>query len=115
MRPCRHTIGGALQEQWRRHLCGLCLTLRDEAGQGARVLTGYDVLLPSVLVEAQAGPSPTTTAGRCPLRGFATADVLARDSPAMRVAAATALLSGSAALEDKVADHDIPCPTHGWR
>ena len=112
VRPCRHTVGGALQEQWRRHLCGLCLALRDEAGQGARVLTGYDVLLPSVLVDAQAGQSPTTKAGRCPLRGFATADVLAHDSPAMRVAAATALLSGSAALEDKVADHDIPRPTH---
>ncbi|MDQ1398241.1 MAG: hypothetical protein QOK20_173, partial [Acidimicrobiaceae bacterium] len=65
-----------LREQWRSHLCGLCLTLRDVAGQGSRVLTGYDVLLPSVLVEAQAGRSATTTAAPCPLRGFRTAEVL---------------------------------------
>ncbi|MDQ1376820.1 MAG: hypothetical protein QOE15_993, partial [Acidimicrobiaceae bacterium] len=37
----------------------------------SRVLTGYDVLLPSVLVEAQAGRSATTTAAPCPLRDFA--------------------------------------------
>jgi hypothetical protein len=97
-----------LREQWRSHLCGLCLTLRDVAGQGSRVLTGYDVLLPSVLVEAQAGRSATTTAAPCPLRGFRTAEVLLSTSPAMQVAAATALLTGAAGLEDKVADGDIP-------
>ena len=60
VRPCRHRLGPELQERWRAHLCGLCLTLRDEAGQSARVLTGYDALLLSVLVEAQAGVLPTT-------------------------------------------------------
>src|SRR5207248_8123442 len=79
VRPCRHGLGPELQERWRAHLCGLCLTLRDEAGQSARVLTGYDALLLSVLVEAQAGVLPTTTAGRCPLRGMRTAEVVRGD------------------------------------
>ena len=44
IRPCRHRLGPELQERWQAHLCGLCLRLRDEAGQSARVLTGYDAL-----------------------------------------------------------------------
>ena len=51
MRPCRHSLGPELTARWQAHLCGLCLTLRDTAGQAQRVLTGYDVLLLSVLVE----------------------------------------------------------------
>ena len=35
------------------HPCGLCLTLRDTAGQAQRVLTGYDVLLLSVLLGSE--------------------------------------------------------------
>ncbi|MDX6254058.1 MAG: hypothetical protein QOJ11_392 [Frankiales bacterium] len=75
------------------------------------MLTGYDALLLSVLVEAQAGRQETRTAGRCPLRGLRTAEVLRSDTPAMRLAAAGTLLTGSAGLRDKVADRDLPYGT----
>ena len=93
MRPCRTHLGPELFERWQAHLCGLCLTLRDEVGQPERVLTGYDVLLLSVLVEAQAGTVETTTAAPCPLRGFTRATVVASTSDAGRLAAAGALVS----------------------
>lgn len=108
--PCRRHLGPELHARWRAHLCGLCLTLRDSAGQAARVLTGYDVLLVPVLVEAQAGRLPTTTAGPCALRGMRSAEVVASHTPAMQLGATAALLAGSAGLEDKVADGDIPAP-----
>jgi hypothetical protein len=90
------------------HLCGLCLGLRDTAGQSARVLTGYDVLLVSVLAEAQAGRLTTTAAGACPLRGFRTAQVVDSATPAARAAVAAALVVGEAGLTDKVDDGDVP-------
>lgn len=108
VRPCRRRLGAELHERWRSHLCGLCLTLRDNAGQTARLLTGYDLLLVPVLVEAQAGRQPTTVAGRCPLRGMQTADVVSATTPAMRLGAAAALLTGAAGLADKLADGDLP-------
>ncbi|MGN6334382.1 MAG: DUF5685 family protein [Motilibacteraceae bacterium] len=107
LRPCRHQLDPQLRERWRAHLCGLCLTLRDTAGQAARVLTGYDVLLLSVLVEAQLGELPREQAGPCPLRGFARASVVAASSNGARLAAAGALLAGAAGLEDKVEDGDV--------
>jgi hypothetical protein len=110
VRPCRHEMSSELRERWRGHLCGLCLTLRDEGGQSARVLTGYDVLLLSVLVEAQTGRLPSTTAGPCVLRGMRTATVIRSDTPAMQLAAAGSLLAGAAGLADKVSDRDIPGP-----
>jgi hypothetical protein len=108
VRPCRTHLGPDLFVRWQAHLCGLCLTLRDEVGQAERVLTGYDVLLLSVLVEAQAGTVETTTAAPCPLRGFTRATVVASTSDAGRLAAAGALVSAAAGLADKVADGDIP-------
>ena len=110
VRPCRHHLGPELHARWQAHLCGLCLTLRDAVGQPERVLTGYDVLLLSVLVEAQAGAVETTTAAPCPLRGFSRATVVASNSPAGRLAAAGALVSAAAGLADKVVDDDLPRP-----
>lgn len=109
-RPCRHGLRPELHERWRAHLCGLCLTLRDQAGQAARVLTGYDLLLLSALVEAQAGRADTVTAAPCALRGFRRAQVIPSDASGARLAAAASLLAGEAALEDKVRDGDIPGP-----
>lgn len=58
----------ALFKEWMAHLCGLCLTLRGEHGQAARLVTNYDGLLVSVLVEAGAvtvaGTAAVSTAGR---------------------------------------------------
>ena len=110
VRPCRQHLGPDLHARWQAHLCGLCLTLRDVVGQPERVLTGYDVLLLSVLVEAQVGQVATTTAAPCPLRGFTRATVVASDSDAGRLAAAGALVSAAAGLADKVVDDDLPRP-----
>jgi len=110
VRPCREHLGAELGPRWQAHLCGLCLTLRDVAGQPERILTGYDVLLLSVLVEAQAGQVETTRAGACPLRGFRPATVVASSSDAVRLAAAGALLTAAAGLVDKLEDDDLPRP-----
>lgn len=108
MRPCKSSLGPDLHARWQAHLCGLCLTLREVGGQAERVLTGYDVLLLSVLVEAQAGQVETTTAAPCPLRGFTRATVVASTSDAGRLAAAGALLTAGAGLTDKADDGDVP-------
>lgn len=39
LRPCRHHLTPELHALWSAHLCGLCTTLRDEAGQLARATT----------------------------------------------------------------------------
>ncbi|MGW4108178.1 DUF5685 family protein, partial [Streptomyces sp. NPDC004976] len=49
VRPCRHRLGEKLTAQWMAHLCGLCLALRGDHGQLARIVTNYDGLLISVL------------------------------------------------------------------
>ena len=113
VRPCREHLGPDLHARWQAHLCGLCLTLRDVAGQAERALTGYDVLLLSVLVEAQAGQVETTTAAPCPLRGFTRATVVASTTDAARLAAAGALLTGGAGLCDKADDGDLPRAARG--
>jgi len=88
------------------HLCGLCLALRKDHGQFARVVTNYDGLLISVLTEAQAAKATggRRTAGPCPLRGMRTASV-ARGEGA-RLAAAVSLVLASAKVRDHVADGD---------
>ncbi len=107
VRPCSRHLGPELHARWQSHLCGLCLTLRDLVGQPERALTGFDVLLLSVLVEAQAGRVETTQAAPCPLRGMRGAGVVASSSSAAQLAAAGALLGGSAALTDKLDDGDL--------
>ncbi|GEC06671.1 hypothetical protein SSP24_43260 [Streptomyces spinoverrucosus] len=108
VRPCRHRLGERLKTEWMAHLCGLCLALRGDHGQFARVVTNYDGLLVSVLTEAQAGPTERggwrRTAGPCPLRGMRTASV-ARGEGA-RLAAAVSLVLASAKVRDHVADGD---------
>ncbi len=88
------------------HLCGLCLALRGDHGQFARIVTNYDGLLVSVLTEAQSGPAPGSrrTAGPCPLRGMRTAAVAKGEGA--RLAAAVSLVLASAKVRDHVADRD---------
>ncbi|MGK5450384.1 DUF5685 family protein [Streptomyces radiopugnans] len=110
IRPCRHRLGERLLTAWTAHLCGLCLALRGDHGQFARVVTNYDGLVVSALTEAQtarpAGGSGALrrTAGPCPLRGMRTASV-ARGEGA-RLAAAVSLVLASAKVRDHVADGD---------
>ncbi|MGY3200762.1 DUF5685 family protein [Streptomyces sp. TE5632] len=106
VRPCRHRLGERLTTQWTAHLCGLCLALRGDHGQLARVVTNYDGLLVSVLTEAQAmrADAGRRTAGPCPLRGMRTASVAHGEGA--RLAAAVSLVLASAKVRDHVADGD---------
>ncbi len=105
LRPCRHTLPDELATVWMSHLCGLCLALRDDHGQMARVATNYDGLVISALMAAQAAPGAgTRTAGPCPLRGMRRADV-ARGEGA-RLAAAVSLMLASTKVDDHVSDGD---------
>nr|WP_244328811.1 DUF5685 family protein [Streptomyces marokkonensis] len=106
VRPCRHRLGEKLTAQWMAHLCGLCLALRGDHGQLARIVTNYDGLLISVLTEAQSGSAEAgrRTAGPCPLRGMRTASVAHGEGA--RLAAAVSLVLASAKVRDHVADGD---------
>ncbi|MFC5187920.1 DUF5685 family protein [Actinomadura harenae] len=109
VRPCRHVLRGKLFEDWMAHLCGLCLTLRREHGQAARMVTNYDGLIVSVLVEAQAPEtSPRRSAGPCALRGMRGAQVVRAQAEGARLAAATSLLLAAGKTRDHVADGDGP-------
>ncbi|MEU0832187.1 DUF5685 family protein [Streptomyces sp. NPDC005969] len=106
VRPCAHRLSEGLKTAWMAHLCGLCLALRSDHGQFARVVTNYDGLIVSVLTEAQAERTTGRwrTAGPCPLRAMRTAPV-ARGEGA-RLAAAVSLVLASAKVRDHVADRD---------
>jgi hypothetical protein len=105
IRPCRHRLGGELAAAWTAQLCGLCLALRDDYGQVARIATNYDGLVVSLLVEAQSANQPSRRkAGRCPLRGMRKADVATGDC--VRLAAVVSLALAAAKVRDHVDDHD---------
>ncbi|MGW7537982.1 DUF5685 family protein [Amycolatopsis sp. NPDC054798] len=104
IRPCRHRLAGRLHADWMAHLCGLCLALRDQHGQFARVVTNYDALIVSALVEAQTPSGPRRAAGPCPLRSMRSASVAVGDGA--RLAAAVSLVLASAKVDDHVADRD---------
>jgi hypothetical protein len=117
IRPCRHRLGSELANAWRAHLCGMCLSLRDDHGQLARLATNYDGLIISVLAEAQAPPldqadppglagqlTGRRTAGPCPLRGMRRADVATGDCA--RLAATVSLILAAAKVSDHAADGD---------
>ncbi|MGW4748579.1 DUF5685 family protein [Streptomyces sp. NPDC004290] len=106
VRPCTHRLTEGLRTEWMAHLCGLCLALRADHGQFARVVTNYDGLIVSVLTEAQTGVTEAgrRKAGPCALRALRTAPV-ARGEGA-RLAAAVSLVLASAKVRDHVADRD---------
>jgi len=111
---CRETLGDELIEQWRAHLCGLCLSLRDSRGQLARALTNTDAVMLSVLVEAQhSGMAERTTAGPCPLRGMRPAQVVPTDAAAARLGAKASLTLAAAKARDVTAEqeHQLTPPT----
>ncbi|WP_090482828.1 DUF5685 family protein [Nakamurella panacisegetis] len=99
--PSRHQLQDELLEQWRAHLCGLCLSLRDHHGQLARTTTNTDAVLTSVLLQAQrVTPARTTSAGPCPLRGMRSATVIAADELSARFAGTASLTLAAAKLAD---------------
>ncbi|MFF3399679.1 DUF5685 family protein [Streptomyces sp. NPDC002659] len=106
VRPCTHRLSEGLKTEWMAHLCGLCLALRADHGQFARVVTNYDGLIVSVLTEAQTERTPASrrTAGPCPLRAMRTAPVALGEGA--RLAAAVSLVLASAKIRDHVVDRD---------
>ncbi|MFK0290179.1 DUF5685 family protein [Streptomyces sp. NPDC090442] len=104
VRPCAHRLSQGLKTEWMAHLCGLCLALRADHGQFARVVTNYDGLIVSVLTDAQSGRADLRrrTAGPCPLRGMRTASVAQGEGA--RLAASVSLVLASAKIRDHVAD-----------
>jgi len=105
IRACRHRLGGELAAAWTAQLCGLCLALRDDYGQTARIATNHDGLVVSLLVEAQsAAPPSRRTAGPCPLRGMRRADVATGEG--VRLAAVVSLALAAARVRDHVDDRD---------
>ncbi len=110
IRPCRHRLSEAMRTEWMAHLCGLCLALRGDHGQFARIATNYDGLVISVLVEAQSPCRAGETAGwrrkagPCPLRGMRGASVATGEGA--RLAASVSLVLASAKLRDHAADGD---------
>ncbi|WP_026239980.1 DUF5685 family protein [Parafrankia discariae] len=107
IQPCRGRLGATAHELWSAHLCGLCLALRDTAGQPARLATTGDGVVLSLLVAAQ---RPTATvrrgAGPCPLRSMRTARVVAADDPGITLAASASLAAAAARIHDHARDGD---------
>ncbi|MFB7374317.1 DUF5685 family protein [Streptomyces sp. NPDC056222] len=106
IRPCRHRLGEGLRTEWMAHLCGLCLALRSEYGQFARVATNYDGLIVSVLTEAQSERTGDWRrgAGPCPLRGMQSADVAQGEGA--RLAATVSLVLAASKIRDHISDGD---------
>lgn len=111
IRPCRNRLGAELRSAWLAHLCGMCLSLRDEHGHLARFVTNYDGLLISVAVEAQSAVS-RRTAGPCALRGMKSADVAIGSGA--RLAASVSLVLASLKIDDHVDDGDGLAGRVGW-
>ncbi|GAA2304270.1 hypothetical protein GCM10009853_071570 [Glycomyces scopariae] len=103
--PCPSRTPDDLKPRWMGHFCGLCLELRDDAGQLARLTTNYDALALSVLVEAQIGDEADSRhAGPCALRGMRRQTVATGAGP--KLAATASLLLASAKIRDHVDDGD---------
>lgn len=103
--PCPSRTPDDLKPRWMGHFCGLCLELRDDAGQFARLTTNYDALALSVLVEAQQGDdADSRNAGPCALRGMRRQRIATGGGP--RLAATASLLLASAKIRDHVEDGD---------
>jgi len=107
IRPCRNRLGDELAASWLAHLCGTCLALRDRHGHLARLVTNYDAVVVSALVEAQRG-TDRRDAGPCALRGLRGASVAV--GPAAELAAAVSLVLASAKIADHLADGDLAGP-----
>jgi hypothetical protein len=112
IRPCRNRLGAELRSSWLAHLCGMCLSLRDEHGHLSRLVTNYDGLLISAMVEAQQSGLSRRSAGPCALRGLKSADVAVGSGA--RLAASVSLVLASLKIQDHVDDGDGLAGKTGW-
>lgn len=92
------------RQEWQGHLCGLCLSLRDNYGHPARLATNYDAAVLSVLCAAQADQPQKTYNSNCPLRRNRQATITAPDTVGAQYAAAVSLVMAAAKIQDHVAD-----------
>ncbi|MCF8606559.1 DUF5685 family protein [Gordonia sp. HY442] len=108
LQPCRHVLDDDLHDEWRAHMCGLCLSLRDGHGQATRLTTNTDAVMVSVLTAAQREPSAATrTAGPCAFRSMRRADVVTSTEPGVRLATAASLTLAAAKADDVVAEQRL--------
>jgi hypothetical protein len=98
----------AERREWMAHVCGLCLALRRDHGQLARLTTNYDAALLSVLYDAQADRAMPRIGHVCLLRSGLRADVVSDGQAGARYAASICALIGSTKIADHVADGE------GW-
>jgi hypothetical protein len=108
LQGCGCQLTKAERRDWVAHVCGLCLTLRRDHGQLARLTTNYDAALLSVLYEAQAEQPLPRHAHTCLLRPGLRTDVVADDQPGSRYAASICALIGATKIADHIADRE------GW-
>ncbi|HYF64269.1 MAG TPA: DUF5685 family protein, partial [Herpetosiphonaceae bacterium] len=108
LRGCSPQLSPASHQEWWGHICGLCLALRDQAGQASRITTNFDAAALSVLYAAQRAEAGEQRSSVCPLRGMRRLDVVAGDDAGARYAAAVSLLMASTRIRDSVSDGD------GW-
>ncbi|EON34762.1 hypothetical protein GTC6_00865 [Gordonia terrae C-6] len=115
--PCRHALDDDLMDQWRSHLCGVCLSLRDSHGQSSRLTVNTDAVMVSILTAAQSTKEcASTEAGRCPLRGMRTATVVSADEPGVRLATTASLTLAAAKAADVGSEqHHALAPRHPVR
>jgi len=93
------------RQEWMGHVCGLCLALKRDHGQVARLTTNYDAALLSVLYEAQSVEPLPRASHYCLLRPGKRADVVAEHAGS-RYAASICTLMAATKLADHVADGD---------
>ena len=98
------------REAWQGHLCGLCLSLRDNYGHPARIATNYDAAVLSVLVDAQTAVPSKSYSSNCPLRRQRKAEVTAPDNVGTQFAASIAMVMAATKIQDHVADGET-----AWR
>jgi hypothetical protein len=101
-------LRAAERQAWVAHICGVCLALRHDHGQLARLATNYDAALLSVLYAAQCPTAPAQMRHFCPARWGGSAQVIAVDQPGSRYAGTVALLIAATRLADDIADAE------GW-
>jgi hypothetical protein len=94
------------KQQWMSHVCGLCLTLKDNYGQVARVATNCDAALLAALCQAQSSTPQAKRLNRCPLRRAFKAEVVAPGNPSAQYAASMALLMASTRVQDHLQDDE---------
>ena len=96
----------SLERQWRGHLCGLCLSLKKQYGQFARIVTNYDAALLSALYVAQLPQGQRRQPSFCILRKAARTEVVAPDDPGIQYAASMALLMAASKIKDHIEDNE---------